>query len=149
MMSDDSASVPWLPLGPHFYRIEEDTMFVRTNGSATLDSTIQYTDLCRQLIAKNGYVISIVDMTVSGWAPPEVRRYQAQAAKEFPPGRNEIAIYGMNRIASTLVQLIARAAFVVTGREPSVVFVSDEEAALRWRDERRASIRAQLGRRDS
>lgn len=140
------ATTSWQPLGPHLYRIEDDTIFVRTNGNATLESTAQYTDLCRQLVAQNGYVLSIVDMAVSGVAPPEVRRYQAQAARDFPPGCNEIAIFGMNGLARTFVQLIARASSLMNGREPGVEFVRDEAAALRWRDERRPVLQSRFGR---
>src|SRR5690349_660839 len=64
MSTESPASNSWHPLGPHLYRIEDDTLFVRTAGDATLESTILYTDLCRQLIAKNGYVLSLVDLTV-------------------------------------------------------------------------------------
>lgn len=145
-MSTDPRSSGWQPLGPHFYRIEDDTLFVRTAGDATLESAILYTDLCRQLIAKNGYVLSVVDLTVSGTAPPEARRYQAHAAKTFPPGCSEIAVYGMNFLARTFVQLTARAAAAVMGRDAAVSFVRDEAAALRWRDERRAVLRARFGR---
>ncbi len=55
-------------MGPHLYRIDEDTLFVRMNGDATLESTIPYTDLCRQLVAHNGYVLSAIDLTTSGVA---------------------------------------------------------------------------------
>lgn len=136
----------WHPLGPHFYRIEDDTLFVRTAGDATLESAILYTDLCRLLIAKNGYVLSVIDLTVSGTAPPEARRYQAHAAKTFPPGCSEMAVYGMSFLARTFIQLTARAAAALMSREAAVIFVGDEAAAIRWRDERRAVLRARFGR---
>ncbi len=139
--------LPWQPMGPHFYYIDDDTVFVQTRGDATLESTILYTDLCRQLIAHNGYVLSIVDLTISGSAPPEARRYQAKAIKEFPQGSNEIALYGMNRVAGAFVQLTARAVSMLTGREPSLSLVSDAAAALLWRDERRPVLKTRFGRK--
>jgi hypothetical protein len=146
MSHDPPAATSWNELGPHLYRIEDDTLYVQTHGDATLESTILYNDLCKQLIERNGYVLSIIDLRVAGSAPPEARRYQAQAAKEFPPGCSEIAIYGMNRFVSTFIQLTARAASLLTGREAGIVFLRDEAAALRWRDERRAVLRARCGR---
>lgn len=140
------ATTSWQPLGPHSYRIEDDTIFVRTNGDATLESTVLYTELCKQLVAQNGYVLSVVDMAVSGVAAPEVRRYQAQAARDFPAGSSETAIFGMSPLARTFVQLIARASSLLTGRESGVQFMRDEAAALRWRDERRAVLRSRFGR---
>lgn len=116
------------------------------NGDTTLESTILFTDLCRQLVAQNGYVLSVVDLTLAGSSSPDARRYQAKAAKEFPSGCNEMAIYGMNRFVGAFVQLSVRATSVLTGRDAGVTFVSDEAAALRWRDSRRAVLQARFGR---
>lgn len=146
MSHDPPAASSWMPLGPHLYRIDGDTIFVRTQGDATLESTRQYIELCKQLVAQNGYVLSVVDMTIAGVAPPEVRRYQAQASREFPPGTSETVIFGISPLPRTFVQLIARAASLLSGRPHGVEFVRDEAAALRWRDRRREVLRSRSAR---
>jgi hypothetical protein len=136
-------------MGAHLYRIEDDTLFVKTQGNATLESTILYTDLCRKLITQHGYVLCVVDLRNSGMAPPEARRYQAQAIREFPAGSYEIATYGMNQLVSTFLQLTMRAASILTGRAESVMVIRDEAAALQWRDKRRIVMQTRHGKNRS
>lgn len=143
---DTPDAPPWLPMGSHGYRVEGDTVIVRTAGNATLESTIIYMDLLKQLIARHGYALTVVDLTHSGLATPEARRYLVQAIREIPSECIEVVAYGTNRLVSTFVQLTTRAVSLLTGRDASVSFVRDEAAALRWRDERRSALQSRLAK---
>ena len=123
-------------IGRHSYRIEGAWVHWKPRGTVGLSDAQAVTQLYHEMLAKNGRLLLMVDLTELEKAMPEARKHFAFWLKATGNGpRMAVAPFGANLIAATIVTLLASAARRIGGFAPRVKICADKTAARAWLSE--------------
>lgn len=129
-------------LGKHYFRVDEDIIWLFQMGQLELDEVIQMFQIGYGVGERYGYMLILGNAQHALPPTPEARRYQLEQIKRrsLP---SHTAVYGANFVVRAVVTLTQRAVELVTGNTPPMSFVKDEAAARKCLDAARINLRLQ------
>lgn len=119
------------PISGHRLFQDGPLLVYRQHENFTLPDAQASTAIYSDVIAKEGYLLLLLDFRHGGSADGDVRRHLAHFGKEHAD-RLCIAAVGGNFVLRTTLTLVLTAAKVLGGRQPTVQFFGNEEDALAW-----------------
>ncbi len=120
-------------IGRHSYRIEGTWVLWKPRGTVGLSDAEAVTKLYQEMIARNGRLLLLVDLTELNKALPEARKHFVGWLKSTGNGpRMAVAPFGASLIAATIAALLVSAARQVTGYAPRVKICTDRATAQAW-----------------
>lgn len=137
------------PLGSHQYRLEGDTLVLRTAGELSLEQAQWLMTTLTKLVDTYGYSLLIGDASGGVSIPPNVRRWLAEWHKDNPSTAGTAIIIGASLMVRTLVTMINHAVRLLGRPTGDLSFVHSEAEARQLLPSRRAlwQSRAQNSRK--
>jgi hypothetical protein len=130
------------PLGSHQYRLEDDTLVLRTAGELSLEQAQWLMATLTKLVNTYGYSLLIGDASSGVTIPPNVRRWLAEWHKDNPSTAGTAIIIGASLMVRTLVTMINHAVRLLGRPTGDLVFVQDEAEACKLLPSRRTLWRS-------
>jgi hypothetical protein len=128
----------FLSMGSHQYRLEDDTLVLRTGGELSLEQAQWLMTTLTKLVNTYGYSLLIGDASGGVTIPPHVRRWLAEWHKDNPSTAGTAIIIGASLMVRTLVTMINHAVRLLGRPTGDLVFVHDEAEARKLLPSRRA-----------
>lgn len=120
-------------IGRHSYRIVGTWVYWKPRGTVGLSDAQTVTKLYEEMIARNGRLLLLVDLTELHKALPEARKYFVGWLKATGNGpRMAVAPFGASLIAVAMAALLLSAARQVAGYAPRVKICTDRATAHAW-----------------
>lgn len=132
----------WQQIGPHLIAVEGDILYVRARGAIDVPELLWMIDRCDEVVDRYGYVITLSDATEGTTMTPEARQCQAEFSRQHRDRLTVSILFGVNRVASVLINLIARALKMTIGFDMRLIFARDEADALLHVSRERARLAA-------
>lgn len=118
----------WTPLGPHRYRIEGDVFFWCPGGEVTPEHATSVCQIFDLMQTQHGYILWLIDATLSIPLPPDSRRIYAQWMSSSNC-RLSVNVFQTSVAARTMADLVIRGVRLRAGVEvTSHVYTSELEA---------------------
>jgi len=127
--SQDIAVPRELHIGRHRLLVRADEVLWEVHGNCDVDELRQIIALGEELAARYGRYYSLIDGKEGISITPAARRYNADWERAHGGSKALTIIFGANALARTIVSLVNRAAQLVLGRSPEVIFVKTEAEA--------------------
>jgi hypothetical protein len=134
----------WLPLGTHFYYVDNDVFVLQGHGVLSLSDTKQLLDICLQIGKRYGYWLVLADATAGVNMSPDARRYIGEMSKAHPERLSVTAIFGAGIIERTLVLFVKNAIKLLHGSEMPIETFTTAAEARTWLGYQRESLRRKL-----
>lgn len=128
-----------LQIGRHVLEVEGDQVRWEAHGPCDLEDLRAIIAIGEKLAARYGSYYSIIDARQGITVTPEARRFNAEWERTHGGPKAFTVIFGANPFLRALVTLVNRAAQLLLGRSPEVVFVRTEDDARAVVAHRRAS----------
>lgn len=120
-------------IGRHSYRIEGTWVHWKPRGIVELSDAQAVTKIYEGMIARNGRMLLLVDLTELNKALPDARKCFVDWLKATGNGaRMAVAPFGANVITAAIATLLASAARRLGGFAPRVRICHDRAAARAW-----------------
>jgi len=134
---------PFLPLGGHEYRLEGaegpgDVFHWRIHGSVGLADIKQVLAATKQIDAHYHRVFMLIRIVGPGGFDPAARRYYFEWRQEHSGDHRWVYVAGASLVSRVLITLVLRGTALLTGHQPSIQLVRDEDEARALIAERRA-----------
>lgn len=137
---------PWQQIGKHRIRIEQDVVFVVTQGDISGNEVIALCEQLLQIQQQYGWAFELVDASAGGSMSAEARRQSAEWYRHHSLDR-EAVVFGASLIFRTIMSLVANGLRMLGSSQLQVRFVATEAEARAWVAKRREEKRAALGSR--
>lgn len=118
-----------LHIGLHRLVIDDDLVLWEAHGVCDLEDLRQIIAVGEEISARYGRYYSLIDARQGITVTPEARRYSADWERSHGGAKAFTVIFGANPVLRAIVTLLNRAAQLVLGRAPEVVFVKSEPEA--------------------
>lgn len=119
-----------LHIGQHILEVEGDLVRWEAHGACGLEDLRRIIEVGEELAATYGRYYSIIDAREGITVTPEARRYNAEWERAHGGPKALTVIFGANAFLRSIVTLVNRAAQLLLGRAPEVIFVKSEAEAL-------------------
>lgn len=119
-----------LHIGQHILEVDGDLVRWEAHGVCELADLQRIIEVGEGLAAIYGRYYSIIDAREGITVTPEARRYNAEWERAHGGPKALTVIFGANALLRGMVALVNRAAQLVLGRSPEVIFVKTEAEAL-------------------
>jgi hypothetical protein len=128
-------------LGKHWYRIEEDTVFVRWAGPITKDEMQELLHLHEANLKRHPFIFAFYDLTVAKPLDSESRRMVGEWARSHRLAA--IAGFGGSLLMRTIMNLMGNAIRLRNGNAPRILFAEREDEARERLAQYRRSLYAE------
>lgn len=139
-----ATELAWEPSGTHRFAGEGDLLRWELHGPVLVEDVVELWRRNRQIRARYGYVLMLIDGTAAGTLVPEARRQIVDYKRNEPDSQGRVAVYGVGPLSRALVALVSRALLLVVKREVSVHLCASEGEAMAWLEGQRRILQAQL-----
>lgn len=129
----------WQSVGPHRFYVDGNLFGMELNGPVTIPDIAALLSHQEALLSQFDVVLTLCDARHVAMPTPEVRRFLAERGKRIDTARLYSVVITDSVLLRTIVQLIERAARILTGAPLHTAFVKDEPEALAWIQARRQS----------
>lgn len=120
-------------IGRHSYRIEGTWVHWKPRGTVTASDAQAVTGLYADMIARNGRLLLLVDLTDLNKALPDARKCFVSWLKSTGNGpRMAVAPFGANLVAAAIATLLLSAARQFGGFAPRTRLFADRATARAW-----------------
>lgn len=143
--AEGGASLPtWEDSGTHRFAVTGDVLRWELHGPVLRADVLELWRRNSEIRARYGYVLMLIDGREAGTMVPEARRQIVEFRRSEPNNLTQVAVYGVGSLSRALVELVARALYLVVKREISVSLCASEAEALAVLDAGRLKLQAQV-----
>lgn len=133
---DHGLHEPFLPLGGHEYRLEGvegpgDVFHWRIYGLVELADIQQVLATTQQIDARYHHVFMLIRIVGPGGFDPLARRYYFEWRRQHAGDNRWVYVAGASLVSRALITLVLRGTALLTGHQPSIQLVRDEDEARR------------------
>lgn len=129
---------PWISVGAHRCYVEGNLFVMELHGPVSLAEVIQLLAPQDQLLQRCPEILTLCDAREGVLPSPEVRRYLNERGHRLGQAKVRSVVITSSVMLRTMLQLVERAAMLLTGRPLDTTFVNTEEAAWAWIASRRS-----------
>jgi hypothetical protein len=129
---------PWISVGAHRCYVEGNLFVMELHGPVSLAEVSQLLAPQDQLLQRCSEILTLCDAREGVLPSPEVRRYLNERGQRLGQVKVRSVVITNSVMLRTMLQLVERAAMLLTGRPLDTAFVTTAEAAWAWIESRRS-----------
>lgn len=130
---------PWISVGAHRCYVEGDLFVMELHGPVSLAEVAALLAPQEQLLLHTSEIFTLCDAREAVLPSPEVRRFLNERGQRLGKAKICSVVITHSAMLRTMLQLVERAAMLLTGRPLDTRFVASEEAAWAWIAQRRSA----------
>lgn len=127
-MAKTQTEAPWIALGTHRYRAEDDIVHLVYDGPLSIQQAETMFEFMWDLVAQKGDIGILVDCRGIVFPSPELRRYFAEYFRTKKP-LGIAVIYGASTLIQIAASMVLRAVQLIGGAKITLAMADDEASA--------------------